>query len=37
MHVLTVDRARDRIAIDRVWCGGRWDGALLEQMGQADG
>jgi hypothetical protein len=37
VHVLTVDRARDRIATDRVWCGGRWDAALLDQMGQTDG
>lgn len=37
VHVLTVDAARDRIATDRVWCGGRWDSALLVQMGQADG
>jgi hypothetical protein len=37
VHVLTVDSARDRIATDRVWCGGRWDAALLQQMGQAEG
>jgi hypothetical protein len=37
LHVLTVDRARDRVATDRVWCGGRWDAALLDQMGQVDG
>ena len=37
VHVLTVDSARDRIATDRVWCGGRWDAALLAQMGQAEG
>jgi hypothetical protein len=37
VHVLTVDPARDRIATDRVWCGGRWDATLLDQMGQTDG
>jgi hypothetical protein len=37
VHVLAVDGARQQIATDRVWCGGRWDAALLAQMGQADG
>ena len=37
VHVLAVDDAREQIATDRVWCGGRWDAALLAQMGQADG
>ena len=37
VHVLTVDSARDQIATDRVWCGGRWDAALLAQMGHAAG
>ena len=33
VHVLTVDRAREQITTDRVWCGGRWDAHLLAQMG----
>lgn len=36
VHVLTVDGARGRIVTDRVWCGGRWDAALLAQMGQSE-
>jgi len=32
VHVLTVDSAREQITTDRVWCGGRWDAALLAQM-----
>lgn len=37
VHVLTLDSARDQITTDRVWCGGRWDTALLAQMGHAQG
>lgn len=33
VHVLTVDRAREQIITDRVWCGGRWDAHLLARMG----
>jgi hypothetical protein len=33
VHLLTMDSAREQIATDRVWCGGRWDADLLAQMG----
>jgi hypothetical protein len=36
LHVLKVDAAADRIVEDRVFCGGRWDQALLDRMGKAD-
>jgi hypothetical protein len=35
VHVLLVDAATGRIAEDRMWCGGRWDAALLAEMGAA--
>ena len=31
-HLLTVDRASDRITEDHVFCGGRWPAALLAEM-----
>ncbi|HVM03038.1 MAG TPA: hypothetical protein VM263_10250 [Acidimicrobiales bacterium] len=34
-HVLTLD-AGGRIAVDRFFCGGRWDAALLAEMAAAD-
>ncbi len=34
-HILTLDAA-GRIAEDRVFCGGRWDAALLAEMQAAD-
>ena len=33
LHVVTVDPAYDRIVEDRVFCGGRWDAALVTRMG----
>ena len=35
-HVLTFDAA-GRIVLDTAWCGGRWDAALLAEMGAAPG
>ncbi len=32
-HLLTVDRATDRITDDHVFCGGRWPASLLTEMG----
>ena len=32
VHLLDIDPA-GRITADRAWCGGRWDAALLAQMG----
>jgi hypothetical protein len=34
VHVLTLDAA-GRITADHVWCGGRWDAALLAEMAAA--
>ena len=34
-HLLTLDAA-GRISADTVFCGGRWDAALLAQMAEAD-
>jgi hypothetical protein len=33
VHVLTIDATTDRIVRDHFWCGGRWDAALLAEMG----
>jgi hypothetical protein len=33
-HVITLDES-GRIAKDHVWCGGRWNAALLAEMGAA--
>lgn len=35
VHVLTFDPEDDVIAEDHVWCGGRWDAALLAEMAAA--
>ena len=35
-HVLSVDPASGRITADHVFCGGRWDAALLADMAEAD-
>jgi hypothetical protein len=33
VHVITVDRSRDRIMEEHVFCGGRWPSSLLAEMG----
>ena len=35
LHVFDVDPGTGAITVDRVWCGGRWDAALLAEMGAA--
>lgn len=32
VHVLTLDPTGTAIAADHVWCGGRWEAALVAQM-----
>ena len=31
-----IEHQDDRITLDRVWCGGRWDSALMAQMAEAN-
>jgi hypothetical protein len=32
VHILNIDAQTGLVAEDHVWCGGRWDAALLAQM-----